>query len=403
MRRSSGAWAALLVAAGACSRHEAPPAAHHAASAAAPTPPAPPAASGAPAPRAGAGRLAPIAAAEFARLFRDLSGPDHDFFSDNTISNETSVLQVAKLLDQHVPRGRAYIGVGPEQNFTYIALLQPRIAFIVDIRRDNALLHLLYKALFETARSRAEFVSLLLGRPYREAVDPGAEASVADTLTAVEESPPDAAWFAREHAALVAHIERQDGVTLRAADKPALDRAHRAFFDKQLELRFELKEKNGRTYPTLRELFMARAPSGRQLGFLASDARFRVVQTLEKDNRVIPVVGDFAGDHALRAVAAEIAREKLVLGAFYVSNVEQYVLQPPAAWQRWVGNVAAMPSDDQSVFIRCYLDQGRRHPAELPGQRTATVLQPLARFLSRIPAHPYRSFFELATDGNLGP
>ena len=58
-------------------------------------------------------------------------------------------------------RGGVYIGVGPEQNFTYIARLRPSTAFIIDIRRENRSLHLLYKALFEISRDRADFVSRL--------------------------------------------------------------------------------------------------------------------------------------------------------------------------------------------------------------------------------------------------
>ena len=65
---------------------------------------------------------------------------------------------------RNTPRGRAYIGVGPEQNFTYIAAVQPSIAFIVDIRRGNLQLQLMYKALFELSSDRADFVSRLFSR-----------------------------------------------------------------------------------------------------------------------------------------------------------------------------------------------------------------------------------------------
>ena len=81
-------------------------------------------------------------AEEFGELVKKLSEPDAEFFSDNFISNETSYLQVAGALASH-EKGGAYVGVGPEQNFTYIALLAPEMAYIVDIRRDNMVLHLL--------------------------------------------------------------------------------------------------------------------------------------------------------------------------------------------------------------------------------------------------------------------
>jgi hypothetical protein len=59
-------------------------------------------------------------------------------------------------------RGGAYLGVGPDQNFSYIADIRPAVAFIVDIRRDNLLLHLLFKALFADAGTRVEYLAGLL-------------------------------------------------------------------------------------------------------------------------------------------------------------------------------------------------------------------------------------------------
>jgi hypothetical protein len=42
--------------------------------------------------------------------------------------------------------------------------VKPKIAFIVDIRRQNLIEHLMYKALFELSADRAEFISRLLSR-----------------------------------------------------------------------------------------------------------------------------------------------------------------------------------------------------------------------------------------------
>src|SRR5262245_41883289 len=97
-----------------------------------------------------------LAAAEFARLIRDLSEEGGYFRSDNFTSNETSYLHVVGKLKQLGATGGAYIGVGPEQNFTYIAKIRPRIAFIVDIRRQAMIQHLLFKAVFHLSPTRAE-------------------------------------------------------------------------------------------------------------------------------------------------------------------------------------------------------------------------------------------------------
>ena len=55
--------------------------------------------------------------------------------------------------------------MGPEQNFTYIAALEALIAFVIDIRRGNLHLQLMYKALFELSADRAEFFSRLFTKP----------------------------------------------------------------------------------------------------------------------------------------------------------------------------------------------------------------------------------------------
>src|SRR2546421_185138 len=78
------------------------------------------------------------------------------FDSDNIITNEASYLHVASQLEKTRTHGGVYIGVGPDQNFSYIALIRPSYAVMLDIRRDNMLEHLLFKSLFGMARNRLE-------------------------------------------------------------------------------------------------------------------------------------------------------------------------------------------------------------------------------------------------------
>src|SRR5690348_5271390 len=100
----------------------------------------------------------------FAALAARISEPGGFFDSDNLISNESSYLHVLGAMRRIGVTGGAYIGVGPDQSFSYIAQIRPRIAFIVDIRRDNLLQHLLFKALFEMSHDRVEYLALLTGR-----------------------------------------------------------------------------------------------------------------------------------------------------------------------------------------------------------------------------------------------
>src|SRR5207245_2534908 len=105
------------------------------------------------------------------------------------LSNELGFQQVIPSLRETVRTGGVYIGVGPEQNFTYITALQPRIAFIIDIRRQNMLEHMMYKALFELSEDRADFLSRLYARRRPAGLD--ADATVEMLFARYNELQPD--------------------------------------------------------------------------------------------------------------------------------------------------------------------------------------------------------------------
>src|SRR5215467_12436510 len=103
--------------------------------------------------------------ADFWRMVSDFSEPNGYFQSDNFLSNERGYQEVIPRVRRTVQPGGVYVGVGPEQNFTYIVGLEPKMAFIVDIRRQNMLEHLLYKSVMELSADRADFIGLLFSRP----------------------------------------------------------------------------------------------------------------------------------------------------------------------------------------------------------------------------------------------
>src|SRR4029453_18103177 len=102
---------------------------------------------------------------DFWRLIVDSSERDGYFRSDNLTSNELLYQRVIPDLLRRTRPGDVYLGVGPEQNFTYMAATKPKMAIIFDIRRGNLDIQLMYKALFELSPDRATFVSMLFGRP----------------------------------------------------------------------------------------------------------------------------------------------------------------------------------------------------------------------------------------------
>ncbi len=356
-----------------------------------------PVASVAPAPSASAAAVVAPAFGPFGEVVQKLSEKGGDFISDNLISNETSYLQVAKSLSAR-PAGGVYLGVGPEQNFAYLALTRPKLAIIVDIRQDNLLQHLYYRFLLEEAKSRSHFLALLVGRPYDEGAAPPDDADLNAVLKHAEKNPPDAKLLANNMDRAMTRMTKDWGITLDEKDKRSLSKMAQVFFDKQLDLRFELKESSGRKYPMLRELLGATDPDGKQRGFLATNESFRFVQTMAKEGRIVPVVGDFGGDGAFPAIAEYLKKNDLKVTTFYVSNVEQYLLEPPV-WTKWLRNVEALPRMDDALFVRCYLDQGKKHPKQMDGHRTATVLAKVSDFLEREKKTPSRSFFTVSTEG----
>jgi len=293
---------------------------------------------------------------EFWSLIAQLSEPNGHFVSrsgstDNLLSNEIQISTVAAALARQVAPAGVYLGVGPEQNFTYIAAIKQRIAFITDIRRGNMDEHLVYKALFEICGSRAEFAARLFSRK-PVAASPRRK-SAAQLMTAISNAAPvDEATFTANLKALIDLLTNKHGFALTPDDRANIEHVYRAFyrFGPAIDYTSSINGRTGsfRTYATL----MASVDqSGEERGFLANDDNFARVQVMESKNLIVPVVGDFAGPKALRSIGAWLRARGATVSAFYVSNVEQY-MQQNGVWPAFCANVAALPLDRSSVFIR---------------------------------------------------
>jgi hypothetical protein len=319
---------------------------------------------------------------EVGPLIARLSENPGDFPSDNYVTNETSLLHVAPVLRDPRLKGRAYVGVGPDQNFTYLALLEPAVAYIVDIRRGNMLELMMFRGCFEASKTRAEFLSALLAR----------RPNAGELLESFQRAEPVRALRDEGVARTLALLDRLHVVRVKG-DEDAVARIHDAFFTRGLDLAYTMKN-SGRKYPTLAENFAARDPSGAPATFLASDESYARVRRLVLDNRVLPVVGDFGGKHALKSVADDMRARGLLLAAFYTSNVEQYLFESHT-YGNFVESVAAMPRDDASLLVRVWFDQGKAHPAQQPGHRTTQLTTPVAAFLARAEKKPFLGYCEV--------
>jgi hypothetical protein len=291
------------------------------------------------------------APASFAGQIAALSEPGGYFDTDNLISNERSYLRVISDLQRAGVRGGAYIGVGPDQNFSYIAHIRPAIAFIVDIRRDNLLLHLLFKALFAEARTRVEYLALLLDRPAPRPLDGWREEGIGRLVAYIDGAPVErqsADTLRLRMAGLVTRF----GVALSGDDLATIDRFHRRFIDEGLGLRFQSTGRPPQShYPTYRELLLETDANGQQRSFLATEESFQFVKSLHARDRIVPVVGDLSGPKALVAVGRLLNEKGERLSAFYTSNVEFY-LEREGTYGRFVSNLSGLPRTPHAVVIR---------------------------------------------------
>lgn len=321
---------------------------------------------------------APPAASGFAARIAALSEPGGFFDTDNLISNERSYLQVVPDLAAAGLHGGAYIGVGPDQNFSYIARLRPSIAFIVDVRRDNLLLHLVFKALFEQAPTRVEYLSLLFGRAPPPRPEEWRAASAERLASWIDAGQPSAARTAALDARLDAAV-KAFGVPLSGEDVATMRRFHHAFIDAGLALRFESLGRAPRSYyPTYRDLLMETDPAGRQGNFLASERDYAFVRALEQRDLVVPVVGDLSGPTAIAAIGRLLRERGEAVSAFYTSNVEFYLFGR-GTFSRFVANLRQLPHAKNSVIIRSVFDGYAR--AAAPGYASASITEPIDELL----------------------
>jgi hypothetical protein len=287
--------------------------------------------------------------AAFWALMTRSSEPAGQFRSDNLVSNEIKYQWVIPELMRRVRTGAVYVGVGPEQNFTYIAALKPKMAFIVDVRRGNTDLHLMYKALFELSRDRADFVARLLSRPRPDGLTP--KSTAGEIFTAFAGVDPSERMLNGTLADMRHQLTTVRKFALAGDDLMRIEAIFRVFYLAGTKIQYSpYGSFGGTTQPTYAELMAATDEAGEPHGFLASEALFETVRDFEHRNLLIPLVGDFSGPKAIRAIGEYARLQKAVVSTFYVSNVEEYLQRPQRL--AFCRNVASLPLTVDSTFIR---------------------------------------------------
>jgi hypothetical protein len=222
---------------------------------------------------------------DYWKLVEDLSEPNGFFRSENLVSNEDTFQVVIPRVLTFVKPGGVYLGVGPDQNFTYIVALQPRIAFIVDIRRGNLQEHLMYKALLELSLDRADFLSRLFSRPRPPGIGPASTAD--DLFNAYATVEPSQNLFNDTRVAIGDLLMRKHGFPLSAEDIAGIDYVLGSFRSGGPYLSYAgiavppvgpaAYAPRGSRYPTYQDLQTATDGEGLNRAYLGTEENYRTL------------------------------------------------------------------------------------------------------------------------------
>lgn len=287
---------------------------------------------------------------DYWKMITDFSEDGGYFRFENFLSNELAFQYVIPALKELTKPGGVYMGVGPEQNFTYIVALEPKIAFITDIRRQNMLELMMYKVFFEFSPDRADFMSRLFARKRPARLT--AESTPEELFAAFHDAQPDPALFRKNLEDVKSALKRHKfGLT--DEDLSNIEYVYRVFMQAGPDLDYQVGGGGfgGGGSPTYLELMTADDGQGKNRSFMATEENYRLLRNMQTKNLIVPLVGDFGGRKALRAVGQYLKDHDAKVTAFYLSNVEQYLFQD-GAWRNFYANVATLPIDASSQFIR---------------------------------------------------
>jgi hypothetical protein len=316
----------------------------------------------------------------FAALSARLSEQAGYFDSDNLISNETSYQHVLGKIRELDVSGGVYIGVGPDQNFTYIAKVRPKIALITDIRRDNLLQHLLFKAMFGRSRNRIEYLCLWFGKPFPKTK--GWESrGIKEIVEYIDTTASDQKLYENTVKRVRSDVQKY-GISLSQTDLDTIGRIQKAFYSAGLEIRYSSYHRPPRSiYPAYRELLLETDLAGQYQNYFASEDDFQFVKRMEDQDRIVPVVCDLSGPQALKTIGQFVTELSERVSAFYVSNVEFY-LHRQGTFDRFVDNLKALPINSSSVIIRSYFNYySQPHPQAVGDHKSTQLLQRIGDLL----------------------
>ena len=286
--------------------------------------------------------------AEFWRILTDFSEPNGAFPYENFVSNEVSYQDILPDLSRIIKSGGAYLGVATEQNFSYIAAIRPKVAFILDIRRQNMIELLLYKALFEMSADRVEFVSRLFSRP--KPVGLKSTTSAEEIFKAFEPISGNTNLHKQTLQAIKDRLVKQHQFKLVGDDEQKIEYVFNVFLrgGPRMDYAYASSSPNNQV-PSYYNLMVATDGRGKNWAYLETEDRYKYIRDMQLKNLIIPLVADFGGPKTIKTIGKYLRDHGSTVSVFYISNVEDYL---QALWPRYRSNLAALPTDESTLLIR---------------------------------------------------
>jgi hypothetical protein len=322
--------------------------------------------------------------ADYWKLVTDMSEPGSYFrIVDNFTSNEMEVGQLFTMIRQQKVSGGVFLGVGPEQNLSYIAAIRPQMAFLFDIRHQALLQHQMFKAIFELSPDRADFIAMLFAKPRPAKLDSTTE--IRAMWDAFWYIPTDTALARTNYARISGHLTTTHGFTLTPEEALTMKNVYDSFIAYGPMITTNGPPgvgRGGNNANTFADMTgYSYDVSGLPQSFLSSEDNYRYLRGMNLGNLIVTLTGDFGGPKAIRAVGDYLKAHDGTVSAFYVSNVEQYLFMDGKESQ-FYANVATLPVTETSIFIRPYSMRGFGRGGGSYG--TTLSLCPIAGFLRAV-------------------
>ena len=350
---------------------------------------------------------------EFWKIVTDFSEPNGYYRYENFVSNEDDYQSFLPELTRMFNPASIYVGVGPEQNFTYISALKPKLAFVVDIRRQNMLEHMIYKALFETSPNRVEFASKLFSRERPSEV--GDKSSVDEIFDALSAQPVDSDGFKKNLQDIKDLLVKKHRFGLTDEDQADIEHVFTVFREYGPEINYNSGSARGGfgrgarfggNMPNYVSLMTATDQQGEERSYLATEENYRTLRDMELKNLIVPLSGDFGGPKAIRSVGRYVKDHNAIIAAFYLSNVEQYLFQgngnQNGGWKNFYENCGLLPLDSTSTFIRSVGGMGRGMMGNggygvrgFGGMRAPNVLSSMQDTLGAVKSGRVQSYYDI--------